>query len=124
MSFSMQPVTGNGRFGSLESEQPFPGVTRQAFATTQATVSRYSFEPGASFPLHCHPQEQITLVVGGAIEITIAGEREELAPGDWSVAAPDVEHGITAGPDGASIVAIVSPPRSRSDEYEVTEERT
>lgn len=123
MSARAEPVTGNGRFESLELEQPFPGITRQAFTTTQATVSRYDFEPGASFPLHSHAQEQITLVARGSIEITLAGESEELAPGDWSVAAAGVEHGITAGPSGASIVAIVSPARSRSDEYEISEER-
>lgn len=120
MSEPAEILAGNGRFESLPAEQPFPGVTRQAFTTSRATVSRYDFEPGATFPLHSHPQEQITLVARGSVEMTIAGETETLTPGAWSVAPSGVEHGITAGPEGASFVAILSPPRSRSDEYEIS----
>lgn len=121
MSRAPGSVTGNGRFAALPAENPFPGVTRQGFTTERATVTRYEFEPGASFPIHSHPQEQITLVAKGEIEMTIAGVTETLGPGDWSVAPGGVEHGITAGLDGASFVAIVSPPRTRSDEYEIAE---
>jgi len=49
----------------------------------------------------------------------IRDERRALRAGDWSVVGPDTEHGITAGSEGASIVAIVAPPRTRSDEYEL-----
>ena len=119
MSEAPGTVTGNGSFGALPAESPFPGVTRQGFTTERATVTRYEFEPGASFPIHSHPQEQITVIAEGAVEMTIGGETQTLGPGDWSVAPGGVEHGITAGPEGASFLAIVSPPRSRSDEYEI-----
>ncbi|MQA73397.1 MAG: cupin domain-containing protein [Solirubrobacterales bacterium] len=122
MSPAMEPVSGTGSFDSATPEEPFPGIVREAFTTARATVTRYTFEPGASFPRHSHAQEQITLVATGAIEVEIEGEVETLRPGDWSVVEPGVEHGITAGPDGARIVAIVSPARSRSDEYELSGE--
>lgn len=122
MSGGIDAVTGNGSFASLPAETPFPGVTRQGFTTERMTVNRYEFEPGASFPLHSHPQEQVTLVTRGSIEITIDGETERLTPGDWSVARGGSEHGITAGPEGAGIIAIISPPRTRTDEYEIAGE--
>lgn len=113
------PTAGTGSFAALPVEEPFPGVRRQALSTRRATVSRYTFGPAASFPLHRHPQEQITLIESGSVELTIAGDRVDLGAGDWSVVEPDVEHGITAGAEGAIVFAIVSPPRAAPDEYEL-----
>ena len=115
-------LEGAGSFEGLPDEEPFPGVRRRTFSSRGATVSRYLFEPGASFPLHSHPQEQITLIEEGSIEITVAGESTPLEGGSWSVVSPDVEHGITAGPDGARIVALVVPRRERPDEYSLSKE--
>jgi quercetin dioxygenase-like cupin family protein len=108
-----------GSFDGLPADEPFPGVRRESFTTERATVSRYTFEPGAAFPLHRHPQEQTTLILEGKVEMAIRDERRALRAGDWSVVGPDTEHGITAGAEGARIVAIVAPPRTRSDEYEI-----
>ena len=111
-----------GSFASLPSEEPFPGVRRRALSASQLTLSRYEFEPGASFPLHSHPQEQLTLVEAGSVEMTIAGSPQRLAAGEWSIVAPQVEHGITAGGDGARILAIVSPARAKPEEYRLSGE--
>lgn len=110
-------IASTGRFDELAAEEPFPGVRRESFSSAGATVSRYLFEPGASFPLHSHPQEQITLVEDGSVEMTIAGETTALEQGSWSVAGRGIEHGITAGPGGARIVAMVVPRREHSDDY-------
>jgi quercetin dioxygenase-like cupin family protein len=119
MTAAADSAERSGSFGGLPTEEPFPGVHRESFTTARATVSRYTFEPGAAFPLHRHPQEQTTLVLEGEVEMAIREERRALRAGDWSVVGPDVEHGITAGVHGARIVAIVAPPRARSDEYEI-----
>jgi quercetin dioxygenase-like cupin family protein len=113
----MEAIEGAGQFDDLPWEEPFPGVRRNMFSTRTATVSRYSFEPGAAFPLHSHPQEQVTLIEQGRVEMAIAGETTTLDAGAWSVVGPDVEHGITAGPDGARIVAVIVPRRDAADEY-------
>ena len=107
----------HGSFDDLEQDEPFPGVLRRSFEAEGATVTRYDFEPGASFPIHHHPQEQITLVTRGEIEFTADGAAERMAAGDWSVVRGGVEHGIRAGSDGASIVATVVPRRDRADPY-------
>jgi quercetin dioxygenase-like cupin family protein len=108
--------------GSLESlpvAEPYPGLRRRSFDSAGATVNEYAFEPGAQFPLHRHLQEQVTLVLDGEVEMTIDGRVSTLAAGAWSVVEPDVEHGITAGPQGARILAIVVPRRSAADAYTV-----
>jgi len=109
-----------GSFAQLAPDEPYPGVVRRAFDSEAATVTRYEFEPGASFPLHRHRQEQITLIEAGSVRMSIAGREEELEAGAWSVVAGGVEHGIVAGPDGARIVAVVVPRRESADAYEVT----
>lgn len=122
----MRPVAASpaktGSFADLETEEPFPGVRRKALSTERLTVSRYAFEPGATFPLHSHPQEQLTVVEQGVVAMTIGGSERRLEAGGWSVVDPGVVHGITAGADGARILAIVSPARVSADDYRISEQ--
>lgn len=121
MAESGEVPSGAVTFGDLSPDEPFPGVRRQSFSTTGATITRYSFEPGASFPLHSHGQEQITVVEEGRVEMTIDGEPLSLDAGAWSVVARSVPHGIVAGDEGARIVAIVVPRRDRPDDITIAE---
>jgi quercetin dioxygenase-like cupin family protein len=101
-----------GDFGAIAGDEPYPGVVRRVLDARGATLTRYEFAPGAAFPLHRHPQEQITLVEHGLVEFTVNGEVQRLGPGGYSVVPGDVEHGLRAGVEGARIVAIVVPARS------------
>jgi quercetin dioxygenase-like cupin family protein len=113
-----ETASTSGSFGDLAVEEPFEGVRRRSFDSGGATVTEYVFDPGGRFPIHRHPQEQITLIQEGEVELTVAGETSTLRAGDWSVVAPDVEHGITA-PGGARFVAVVVPRRVTSDSYTI-----
>jgi quercetin dioxygenase-like cupin family protein len=111
------PVRGAGPEPAVE--HPFPGITRRTNHTAQATVSAYAFEPGAEFPIHTHPEEQITVVLTGTVVFEVEGERHALGPGETYAVAPDLEHGLRAGPEGARFLAVVVPRRSGSDAYEI-----
>jgi quercetin dioxygenase-like cupin family protein len=108
-----------GRFEELPAEEVYEGVVRRSFSSDQATVTSYTFAPGATFPLHRHPQEQITLIEEGEVEMSVGDRVEPLSAGDWSVVGPELEHGIRAGQRGARIVAIIVPRRESSDAYTV-----
>ena len=108
-----------GSFAAIDAEEPFAGVLKRSFDAEGATVTEYRFEPGASFPLHRHEQEQITLVEEGRISMRIGSEEHEMGPGTWSVVGASVEHGITAV-DAARFLAIVMPRRKVRDEYELS----
>jgi quercetin dioxygenase-like cupin family protein len=84
----------------------------------------YRFEAGASFPLHRHAQEQITIVEEGEIEFRLAGETRRLLAGDWAVTEPEAAHGVVAGPSGARVLAIIIPRRRTGDGYVVVERGT
>lgn len=118
----MIPGAGTlGSFDALEPDEPYPGLKRRTFDGAGATVTEYRFAPSARFPLHKHPQEQITLIADGEVEMTIAGSSETLSAGDWSVVAGDVEHGIQAGGKGARVIAIIVPARVAAEAYTVVE---
>jgi quercetin dioxygenase-like cupin family protein len=105
-------VTDLGSFDQLPAESPYAGIDRRVLTTAEATVQMYRFAPGATFPIHDHAQEQITLVIEGEIAFSAGGERHELSAGAWSVVPGGVPHGVTAGPAGARFVAIIVPPRT------------
>jgi quercetin dioxygenase-like cupin family protein len=108
-----------GSFGALAETVPYEGLRRRTFDSAGATVNEYRFEPGARFPLHTHPEEQITLITDGEVELIAGGETSRLTAGDWAVTAGGVEHGIRAGEGGARILAIIVPRRSSPDSYTV-----
>ncbi|MFL5903870.1 MAG: cupin domain-containing protein [Solirubrobacteraceae bacterium] len=86
-------------------------------SSQRATVTSYAFEPGAAFPAHSHPQEQITIVQSGAVEMRIADDVHRLDAGGFTVVAPHIEHGVTAGDAGAEILAVIVPARPNPDAY-------
>jgi quercetin dioxygenase-like cupin family protein len=110
-----------GSLDQLPSETPYPGLSRRTLHAERVTVNSYVFRPGASFPLHSHEQEQVTIVSDGAVEMTIEGEVVGLGRGGWSVVPGGIAHGITAGPEGAAIIAIIAPRRNAPGDYELAE---
>jgi len=77
----------------LPIEEVRPGVTRQSFSTGRMTFIRYRYRPGTVFPVHSHPQEQMTLVVEGEIEFTFEDRTERLAEGQALVLPLGLPHG-------------------------------
>lgn len=65
----------------------------------------------AEVPAHTHPEEQMGMVVEGAITMRIGNETRELTPGDIYLAPPNVEHHVVAGEEQAKVVDVFSPPR-------------
>jgi quercetin dioxygenase-like cupin family protein len=116
-----EPESSAGTFDELEHDEPWPGVSRSSLNSDKATVTRYEFEAGAEFPLHSHPQEQITLIEEGEVELSVRDQVTRLGPGAWSVIAPGVPHGIRAGGEGARILAIIVPKRDTPHSYTVVD---
>ena len=115
-------MSGDPEFGSLEEgsgELPYPGVERRGFDSSHATVNKYVFGPHAEFPVHHHPQEQITLIEEGEVDVAVGGSSRRMSSGDWCVVPPEVEHSLIAGAEGAVITAIITPARERTGAYTV-----
>lgn len=96
----------------LVPDEPVPGVQRQIMDGTHQTVIRYVYAPGAIFPVHAHPQEQITVVVRGQIRFDVAGQRVDLGPGKVAVIPGGVAHGAAViGTEEVETINALSPRR-------------
>ena len=79
-------------WSDLPEESVLPGVIRQRLDTQHMTVVRYRYEPGATFPAHSHPEEQVVLVLSGEIEFLIADRPVQAAAGSVLVIPPQAVH--------------------------------
>ena len=77
----------------IESIEVFPGIERQAIVTTDSTIVRYTYHPGCLFPVHQHPEEQVTIVHTGEIEFEVDGAPVTLHAGQVAVIPGGVPHG-------------------------------
>ena len=91
-----------------------PGLTARIFVGDHAMLSVVTIEPNAEGQVHSHPQEQWgVLLEGDAVRIQ-DGEEIPVKAGDFWRTPGGVPHGLRAGPQGARVLDIFSPPR---DEY-------
>lgn len=91
-----------------------PGLTTRIFAGEQAMLSVVSFAPHAEGTLHSHPEEQWGVMLEGDGLRTQGGEEIPVKAGDFWRTPGNVEHTLKAGPNGAKVLDVFSPPR---DEY-------
>ena len=57
------------------------------------------FDPGASYPAHRHPEEELIFVKEGTLEVTIEGKTEKAGPGSVIFYASNELHGMRNGGD-------------------------
>jgi len=88
-----------------------PGITTRIFPGDQAMLSVVRIEPNAEGTLHSHPEEQWGVLLEGSAERIQGSDRFQVAAGDFWRTPGGVEHTIVAGPDGAVILDVFSPPR-------------
>ena len=80
-------------WGDVPAEEVYQGITRQVLHGERQTMVRYVYAPGSVFPVHSHPEEQVTVVVSGEIEFTIDGVAVVLRGGQAAVIPANMPHG-------------------------------
>ncbi len=88
-----------------------PGVTTHIFAGEHAMLSVVEIAPNASGTLHHHPEEQWGLLLDGSAVRIQGAEEIPVKKGDFWRTPGNVPHTMRAGPDGARVLDIFSPPR-------------
>ena len=78
---------------TVESTEVFPGIVRQSIVASESTVVRYTYHSGCVFPVHQHPEEQITIVHSGVIEFEVGGSPVTLRAGQVAVIPAGTPHG-------------------------------
>ena len=106
------------RWSETPSEEVLPGITRQVVNGRNQTLVRYVYSPGSVFPVHSHPQEQITIVISGRIAFDLDGSRVELGPGEVAVIPPGLPHGAEViGTETVETFNTLSPRRSDNPSF-------
>jgi len=70
-----------GSWQNLEAADAQRELERQVIATQHLMVVRCLYPEGSAFSEHVHPQEQITIVEEGTLEIEVDGEKLSVGPG-------------------------------------------
>jgi quercetin dioxygenase-like cupin family protein len=78
---------------AVPASEVYPGIFRQEIVAGESTLVRYTYHPGCVFPIHAHPEEQVTVVHSGEIDFTVGGETIVLHAGQVAVIPGDVPHG-------------------------------
>jgi len=90
------------------------GLDTRVFAGDQAMISIVRIAPNRSGKVHSHPQEQWGFCFRGSGVRFQGGEEIPVKTGDFWRTPSNVEHGFSAGPEGAVVYDVFAPPR---DEY-------
>lgn len=100
-------------------EEVHPGVRRRVTSGELMTVTLYEFDPASRFPLHAHDQEQAVVVTRGALTFSTGTEQQTAVPSTVLWIPRGVPHEAVAGPEGASVVSVVSPARRSHEDLRV-----
>ena len=110
-----------GTFSRLDQVRPYKiwdGAVARAVNGDQITFAVVDLQPNVAVPEHHHNNEQLGIVLKGAITMVIAGERKTLSPGDTYVIHGDVPHSAEAGPEGVTVIDVFSPTRADWEQLE------
>jgi quercetin dioxygenase-like cupin family protein len=76
-----------------------PGIFGATVDTPQLTVTLYRYGAGSSWEEHRHPEDQISTVLEGEIDFTVAGELVRLEKGQVACLPGGVPHSAVVGPE-------------------------
>ena len=88
-----------------------PGLTTRIFAGEQAMLSVVTLAPNSEGVMHHHPEEQWGVLLEGSAIRFQGGEEIPVKKGDFWRTPGNVPHTMRAGPEGARVLDIFSPPR-------------
>lgn len=69
-----------------------PGYHVRFVHSDNVTLAYWRVETQASLPVHSHPHEQIVNLLEGQFELTVAGEKVLLSPGQVVLIPPNAPH--------------------------------
>ncbi|MBC9206133.1 cupin domain-containing protein [Roseomonas aerophila] len=88
-----------------------PGLAARIFAGEHAMLSIVTIAPNAEGRVHAHPEEQWGVLLEGSATRVQGDEEIAVRKGDFWRTPGGVPHTMRAGPEGARVLDIFSPPR-------------
>ncbi len=88
-----------------------PGLTTHIFPGEHAMLSVVTLAPNSEGVMHHHPEEQWGVLLDGSAIRYQGDETIPVKKGDFWRTPGNVPHTMRAGPEGARVLDIFSPPR-------------
>ncbi len=89
-----------------------PGLGTRIFPGDRAMLSVVTLEPNAQGSLHSHPEEQWGVMLEGDGVRVQGGVETPVRAGHFWRTPGGMPHSLEAGPNGARVLDIFSPPRA------------
>jgi len=90
---SVSTVTHH-RWSDLAPEQINAAIVRRYIAAERVTVAKFELKRGGIVPLHAHENEQVSIVMDGALRFTIDGRETIVRGGEVMQIPPNVPHEV------------------------------
>jgi quercetin dioxygenase-like cupin family protein len=108
---------------SIAPQQIWERIAARSLHGERITLAVVELDPGAVVAEHSHENEQLGILIRGALDFRIGDGRRELGPGEtWNIPA-NTPHEAIAGPEGAVVIDVFSPPRDDIRELPKLEQR-
>ncbi len=79
-------------FRPEEAEEIEKGVWVQSLSLGNHQARRMVLDPGALIPTHRHPEDVVTLILEGRMEMTVGCETRTIGPGEIFLVPSDSDH--------------------------------
>jgi quercetin dioxygenase-like cupin family protein len=84
----MQPI----ELSAIPPRETVPGYSGRFIHSAGMTLAYFQIKAGSASPEHAHVHEQVSQVLEGVFQLTVAGEPIILKPGAVLVISPNVRH--------------------------------
>jgi quercetin dioxygenase-like cupin family protein len=106
----MNTTAVHHKWDSIESEQINAATARRYITGDRITVARFELKQGGVVPTHAHENEQISIVVDGALRFVIDGQEIVVRGGEVMQIPGNVPHCVDVLED-TLVIDVFSPVR-------------
>jgi quercetin dioxygenase-like cupin family protein len=111
-----------GELASIGAIGIWDGVLARTVDGELCSIAIVELDPESVVAEHRHPNEPLGVVLRGSVSFRVGDEEGVLGPGGTWRIPPDTPHEVHAGPDGAVVLDVFSPPRDDWAQLERTNE--
>jgi unsaturated pyranuronate lyase len=98
------------RWSDIAPEQINPSIERQFITADRVTIARFELKRGGVVPRHAHENEQVSMVLSGALLFKIDGREVTIRGGDVMQIPGNVPHEVEVLEDSI-VIDVFSPIR-------------
>ena len=104
-------TSGPLRWTEVEVAPVAPAITAQTLLARQLSTTRFELEPEAVIPRHAHPNDELGVVLRGALRLRCGDETFTVTAGESFFVAGGDEHDGFALDEGCTLLECYAPPR-------------